>query len=319
MVLNKKIKIYFLGSGKIGIPTLNAVNKNENFELVGIGTQEDRTGGRKNKIISTPVAVWAEENKLKVDKIKSVNNEDFLLYLDSLKIDILLVASFGQLLKTKLLSLPSVDCVNIHASLLPKYRGASPLTAAILSGDEKTGIAFMKMEKGLDTGSVYYMHEYNMNFTENAEELEDILGEIAGNNAVDVLKKIALKEVEPAEQNHEEATHVWKIKKQNGLINWKDSAEKIERMVRAYMPWPGAFFFLKSGKKQKKIQITSAKVVSKLDEISGTIIKADKNEWIVACGEDALEIEGLIPEGKNEMSGVEFLRGCRVEEGKSVI
>jgi methionyl-tRNA formyltransferase len=319
MVLNNKIKVYFLGSGKIGIPALNAVNINENFELVGIGTQEDRTGGRKNKIISTPVAVWADENNLKVDKIKSVNGEEFLLYLENMNIDILLVASFGQILKPKLLSMPAVDCVNIHASLLPKYRGASPLTAAILNGDEKTGVAFMRMEKGLDTGPVYSMHEYKMDFTEDSDKLEDVLAAIAGNASAEVLIQIVLGELKPIIQNHEEATHVWKIKKQDGLINWNQSAGQIERMIRAYMPWPGAFFFLKTGRKQKKIQITSAKVVSKHDEKAGTVLKSDKKEWIIACGENAIEIVSLIPEGKNEMSGVEFLRGCRVEEGTCLI
>jgi methionyl-tRNA formyltransferase len=318
MNFKNKIKIYFLGSGKIGIPALKAILNSDSFELIGVGTQEDRTGGRKNKIISTPVASWSELHDVKVDKIKSVNTESFLLYLESLNIDILLVASFGQLLKTKLLATPAVDCVNIHASLLPKYRGASPLTAAILNGDQKTGIAFMKMEKGLDTGPVYSMHEYEMNFTEKADELEDILGELAGENVTKVLGEIVSGELSTVEQNHAVATHVWKIKKQDGSIDWTDSAEIIERQVRAYMPWPGAFFSLKSGKKQKKIQITSCKIITDLDGKPGTVLTANKNSWIIACGENAVEILGLIPEGKGEMSGVEFLRGCRLVEGCSV-
>ena len=319
MNLNRKIKIYFLGSGKIGIPTLDAVNKNASFELVGIGTQEDRTGGRKNKIISTPVAVWAEENNLKIDKIKSVSNEDFLSYLKDLNIDILLVASFGQLLKPKLLSIPAVDCVNIHASLLPKYRGASPINAAILNGDEKTGIAFMRMEKGLDTGPVYSTHEYKLNYTEKSDELEDILGILAGNNSIEDLKNIASGKLKPVPQKHEDSTHVWKIKKQAGLIDWNDSAEIIERKVRAYMPWPGTFFFLKTGKKQKKIQIISARVLTDTANSAGTVVKADKKDWIIACGKNALKIITLIPEGKNEMTGAEFLRGCNLEDGTDLM
>ena len=315
MNLNNKVRIYFLGSGKIGIPALKAVSESQDFELVGVGTQEDRTGGRKNKIISTPIAGWADDNGLKVDKIKSVNAEDFLSYLKSLDIDILLVASFGQILKPKLLTVPAVDCVNIHASLLPKYRGASPIAAAILNGDEKSGIAFMKMEKGLDTGPVYSMYEYKMNFKENADKLEDILSEIAGEHVTEDLKKIFSGELKFTEQNHAEATHVWKIKKQDGLINWTESAERIESRIRGYMPWPGAFFFLKTGRKEKKIQVTSAKVLKDVDGTAGTILKADKKGWIILSGEGAIEVLKLIPEGKNEMTGVEFLRGCRVEEG----
>ena len=316
--MNNKIRIYFLGSGKIGIPSLENLYKSNDFELVGIGTQVDRTGGRKNKIISTPVAVWTEENNLDVEKIPSVNSPEFLEHLEQLDIDILLVASFGQILKAKLLDLPKIDCVNIHASILPKYRGASPIAAAILKGDETCGVAFMKMERGLDSGPVYSVHEYQMQFNENAEELEDILGNLAGENAVEVLKGICDGDIKPVEQDHEKATNVWKIKKHYGSIDWNLYAEYIERMVRAYYPWPGAFFTLKSGKRVRKIQITAAEVCEcDIDEV-GVVVAANKNEWVISCGKNALRILKLIPEGKNEMTGPEFLRGCQFKEGQEI-
>ena len=315
-----KICLYFLGSGKIAVPVLQALANSDFIELVGLGTQEDQPSGRKKKLLPTPVGVWADKHGITIDKTDSVNKLLFLRKLESLTPDFILVVSFGQLLKEKILSLPKYGCINIHASLLPKYRGASPITAPILNGDSSTGVTVMKMEKGLDTGPVFASFEHNLTGIENAEKLELILGELTAKNIEDILKKMYNRELYPVQQAHSKASYVGKIKKQDGEIDWEFPAIKIERMIRAYYPWPGAYFFLHFGdNKKRKIQITEAVVCqNESDTKPGQVARADKKSWVIACGTDSLEIKKLIPEGKKEMTGADFVRGSRITEGDCV-
>jgi methionyl-tRNA formyltransferase len=338
-----KIRLYFLGSGKIAVPVLHAIASSDFIELVGVGTQEDQPSGRKKKLQPTPVGAWAGKHDVVVDKPNSVNNTFFLDRLKSLSPDFVLVVSFGQLLKEKILSLPKHGCINIHASLLPKYRGASPIIASILNGDTVVGVAIMKMEKGLDTGPVFATFKHNMAGTENTEKLELILGELAAKNIEGVLRKVHNKELRAIQQDHSKATYAGKISKQDGKLNWQLSAVEIERMIRAYYPWPGAYFYLniendisqsnhtlnmdlngQSGfaystscnkDKRKKVQITEAVVCENKDAAEpGQTLRADKRSWVIACGTEALEIKKLIPEGKKEMTGADFIRGNRIKE-----
>ena len=315
----KKIKLYFIGSGEIGIPVLKRLTESNSIDIVGIGTQDDKIAGRKKKLTPTPIAAWAVNNNFEVDKIKSVNSDSFLSCLNGLTPDIILIISFGQILKERILNIASKDCVNIHTSLLPGYRGASPISSAILNGDMKTGVTFMRVQKALDSGPIFQMNEYVMTMKETSLELESILGNLAAENVVDVLEKICHESMKPVEQDHENATYVKKVKKEDGLLSWNDSAEKIERMVRGYYPWPGAYFFINTGKKHKRVQITSAGIRKNIIGEPGFILKADKKEWIVACGDYSLEIKKLIPEGKNEMTGTEFLMGHRLKEGMNLL
>ena len=317
--IQKKIRLYFLGSGKIAVPILQAVANSDSIEVVGVGTQEDQPSGRKKKLHPTPVGAWAEENGIVADKPNSVNKFSFLSKLESLSPDFVLVASFGQLLKKKILSLPGLGCINVHASLLPKYRGASPIIAPILNGDVSTGVAIMEMEKGLDTGAVFASFEHRLTGVENAEGLELVLGRIAAENIEDVLMKIYYNELVSLPQDHSKSTYVGKIKKSDGEIDWSFSAIKIERMIRAYYPWPGVYFYLNlDNNKRKKIQITEAVVCHNENVEQGQVVKADKKGWIIACSTGSLEIKKMIPEGKKEMSGAEFIRGCRILEGDCV-
>ena len=307
-----KIRLYFLGSGKIAVPILQKIADSTSIDLVGVGTQLDQPSGRKKRLHPTPVGAWGDTCGVAVDKIDSVNKLNFIEKMEELSPDFILVVSFGQLLKEKILSLPKSGCINVHASLLPKYRGASPIIASILSGDRETGIAVMEMEKGLDSGPVFASFKHKLNDTENAEELEMILGELAADSIADTLIKIFEGELTAQLQDHSLATHVGKVKKQDGEFDWKFPAAKIERMVRAYYPWPGAYFYLNLENKRKKIQITEAVVCENENSAdAGQIIKADKSGWVIACGTDALEIKKLIPEGKKEMTGADFIRGCR--------
>jgi methionyl-tRNA formyltransferase len=274
-----------------------------------VGTQEDRPAGRKRLLTPTPVGKWCLDESVKAHKIRSVNSPEFIGMLKEIKPDIILVVSFGQLLKEEALSLPSGGCVNIHASLLPAYRGASPVAAAILNGDSKTGVTFMKMERGLDTGPVYRMFEMPLDGTEKAGELEVALGKLAAGKAPRVINEICRGELSPLNQDETDASYAGKIKKCDGVVDWTEPAKLLERKVRAYNPWPGMSFTLEKGKKKVVLKINEASFAEEKGS-PGEIVEAGKNSWKIACGSGALELKKLVPRGKKEMTGPEFLRGC---------
>lgn len=306
----EELKIYFLGSGPIGIPVIEELRRNPAVKLLGIGTQPDRPAGRKRVLTPTAVGSWANMNGIDISKSASVNSEEFLGYLKDLNPDILLVVSFGQILKEPVLKLPAVACINVHASLLPLYRGASPIAKAIVNGDKKTGVAFMQMEKGLDTGPVYSIYERELDGTERADRLENELGEIAAGHIVEDLLKIKAGRLKSTAQDNELANYAAKTVKNDGLINWCEPAFKIDARMRAYCHWPGAFFHLgfKCGN-SLEIKVTECRIINDMRGKPGEILKADKTAWVIACGEGAVELSRVVPQGKKEMSGPEFLRG----------
>ncbi|OGV53535.1 MAG: methionyl-tRNA formyltransferase [Lentisphaerae bacterium GWF2_50_93] len=309
------LKVYFLGSGRIAVPILSSLKKSPRISLAGIGTQMDRPAGRKNLVTPTPVGDWCRENGISPDKPASVNSPEFLEKLRGMDgLDMIFVSSFGQLLKQEILSLPRLGCINLHASLLPAYRGASPLQAAILNGDLKTGVCFMQMEKGLDTGPVFSTSEYQIQAGQKADELEYALGVLAASDTENVLLDIASGLLKPVPQDNAKATYAGKIRKEHGEIRWNSPAVEIERKLRAYHPWPGVFFNLQNGGRKIRMAITELACL----DISGTpgrILKADKKDLIVACGDGAVSLKKVVPEGKREMSGTEFVRGCQDIEG----
>jgi methionyl-tRNA formyltransferase len=215
-------------------------------------------------------------------------------------------------LKKPLLELPRYGCVNIHASLLPRYRGASPITQAIANGDAATGVCFMDMEVGLDSGKVYYTIERKLIGNEYADALEIELGEMAAEKTLEVLENIANGTFAGTVQDPALVTMTTKLKKSDGFIDWQKSASEIEAMVRAYTPWPGASFDLEINGESKTLIITKAQVLeNSLNAPAGTIIRADKKKFVIACGCSALEIIELIPPGKKAMTGANYLNGCR--------
>jgi methionyl-tRNA formyltransferase len=302
-------KVFFLGSGHIAVPPLAKLFNSEKIDLIGVATQEDRPAGRKRNLMPTPVGLWAAENGVEIEKTASVNSVEFIKKLRTLKPDIIFVLSFGQILKKEILELPSIAPVNLHASLLPLYRGASPIAAALLNNDKVTGLTFMKMDEGLDTGDEYCRFEYIIR-DEKADKLEMALADLAADHIEDVLAKIANNEYPLIPQNNEKATYAGKIKKAAGVLNWNESAEKIVAKIRAYHPWPGVSFTYQTPKRPIKITITDAEALPGLSEMKpGEKIKANKSGWEIATGEGVLSIKCLKPEGKGEMTAAEFVRG----------
>ncbi len=313
--MGKKVKVYFLGSGKIAVPVLNRLVWSDRIELLGIGTQLDRPAGRNKKLHPTPVGEFAHASGLQADKIPTVNAEDYLDYLKWLAPDFIVVVSFGQILKQSLLELPRISCVNVHASLLPRYRGASPIAAAVVNHDVSTGVCFMEMDRGLDTGRVYCSFEHLLSGNERADWLEEALGRLAADKIVGVLEGIVKEKNAPVPQDDKLATVTKKIHKGDGIINWNLPAADIESRIRGYYPWPGAAFSMMAHNRRITVRVTSASVHALMSGKPGEVLQADKKGWIIACGTNALELLTVVPQDKKEMRGIDFLNGCHLDKG----
>ena len=305
----KMLKIYFLGSGAIAVPVLQRLVADPRIDVVGIGTQPDRPAGRGGRMAETPVAA-AKALGLTAERLASVNDPAFLARLRVLAPELILVIAFGQLLKAEILALPPAGCVNIHASLLPRYRGASPILSAIRNREPETGVSFMQMEKGLDTGGVYRQLRRPLDGTETTASLEAALGEMAAEAAPETLCAIAAGTLKAEPQDAAQATCCGKIDKAAGEIDWRRPASEIEAAVRAYQPWPGARFRCTVPGREIAVTLLAAKVVAG-SAAPGTNLKCDKKGWIVACGEGALELLRIAIPGKREMPATAFLNGVR--------
>ena len=318
MSLPYRPKVYFLGSGAIAVPVLRELVSDCRIEFAGAATQIDRPAGRKGVLTPTPIGAYGDSAGISVKRVPDVNNEEFLDELRKKTPDFVVVVSFGQLLKSTLLELPVHGCVNVHASILPKYRGASPIVQCILNRDGATGVALMQMEKGLDTGAVYATWERPLDGTEYADPLEVELGEIAAKNIVSSLLDISGGKLDAVPQNEENATVCRKIKKEMGIIDWNRDAFEIEAMVRAYTPWPGAVCMVKTPRGDVKASIIKAKVREDLSGAPGQSLDCGKKEIIVACGQYALQILEIAPSGSKPMPAAAFRNGLRGEKAEFI-
>lgn len=302
-----KIKVYFLGAGAFAVPFLDALSRAENIELVGVGTQPDKPSGRKRLPKPTPLGGFADAVGIPCRRVSSVSSEEFMQLMEELQPDIVVVVSFGQILRERLLNFPRLGCLNVHGSILPKYRGASPLASSILAGDTVNGITFMRMDKGLDTGPIYSITTMDVPPNMNTQTLEIALSELGARSIAEIIGRIA-EGLRPVPQDESKATFTRKIHKSDGSIRWEEPAEILERKIRAYHPWPASTFRItgKNGGIQL-VKITEARQVPGCGK-PGTTLLCDKR-WIVACGRGAIEILRIIPEGSREMNAVDFIRG----------
>jgi len=308
------LKIVFLGSGPIAIPILQALAASDQIELQAVVSQLDRPAGRKRILTPTPLAAAALDLGLEVIRAADVNTPEFLEHLRQLAPDMLCVVSFGQILKQGVLSAPRICCVNVHASLLPRYRGASPITQALLNRDNETGVCFMQMERGLDSGPVYRTLTMPLKGVEYADSLENDLGQLAADHAVETLLAIADGSLTPEHQDPAGVTICRKVSKRDGMINWNMPACNIEAMTRAYFPWPGAGARCRS-KSGKEIAITiCASRCLTASPLAPGVCAEVSGKLVVGCGQNsALEISELIPAGGKRMTAAAFRNGMRGE------
>ncbi|MCU0680633.1 MAG: methionyl-tRNA formyltransferase [Planctomycetes bacterium] len=306
---NKKIKIIFAGTPDFAVPTLRELILNPAFELVAVITQEDKPVGRKQELMSPPVKTEALKNNIKV--LQPTKIKDIFKELEELSPDLIIVAAYGQILPLSILELPKFGCVNIHASLLPKYRGASCLQAAILNGDQETGITIMQMAQGLDTGDILYQEKITLDKKTTIESLHDNLAELAAKIISPILIKYVQGIIEPIPQNKAGASYVGVINKEDGKIDWQKKALEIERKIRAFNPWPGTFSYLIEPEKKRLLKIIEAGEIITTNKKPGEMF-LQQNNLAVACGQDALIIKKLQIEGSKIMTSEEFLHGHNI-------
>lgn len=300
-----------MGTPDFAVGTLEEIIK-AGHEVVLVVTQPDKPKGRGNAMQFPPVKECALAHDIPVFQPKKIREEENVAYLREFQPDIIVVAAFGQILPKSILDMPKFGCINVHASLLPKYRGAAPIQWAVINGDEVTGVTIMRMDVGLDTGDMIAKKEIVIEEDETGGSLFDKLAQIGAQLCVETMAKIEAGEAEYTPQNHEEATHVSMISKELGLIDWNKSAIEIEHLIRGLNPWPSAFTKLDG----KTFKIWKAKVNAQNTEHEpGCIVSVTKNSMEVQTGEGVLSLLEVQLEGKKRMQIDAFLRGYSVNEG----
>ena len=311
------MKIIYMGTPDFAVAPLEAILK-AGHEVTAVVTQPDRQKGRGREVQYSPVKECALSYGIPVLQPLKIKEKDAVEELRKYPADIFVVAAFGQLLSEEILNMPRLGCINIHASLLPAYRGAAPIQWCVINGEEKTGVTIMQMAKGMDTGDILLQKEVVLDEKETGGSLFDRLMETGAELIVEVLPKIEAGELTPVVQKEELATYAGKITKDMGNIDFAKSAVTIERLIRGLNPWPSAFTHYKG----KILKIWEADVGSECanpeNPVPGTVIAMDKESFTLATGEGALRIRSLQPEGKKRMSCAEFMRGYEVKVGEAL-
>lgn len=309
----KYMRTVFMGTPDFAVLPLRALAE-AGYEVAGVVTQPDKPKGRGKTLMPTPVKEEAMRHGFPVYQPKKVrNNPEFLELLKEINPDIIVVAAFGQIIPKEILELPKYGCINIHASLLPKYRGAAPIQQAVIDGEKESGVTIQQMGEGLDTGDMISKIVVPLDKEETGGSLFDKLAQAGADLLVETLPAIfdgtAVREKQPEESPTPYASM---LTKQMGLMNFAKSAKELERLVRGLNPWPSAYTFL-NGKTLKvwKCRISEENTMAE----PGTVIRTDKEGIHTACGEGVLILTEVQLEGKKRMETEAFLRGYKVDEG----
>lgn len=304
------MKIVFMGTPDYAVKTLEALIKSEHT-VAAVFAQPDKPVGRKQILTPPPVKVTAQENNIPVYQPVTLRDGEAERILREIAPDVIVVVAYGKILPEEILNLPKYGCVNGHASLLPQYRGASPIQWCIVCGETVTGITTMLMDKGMDTGDILEQMTVNIGEEETAEELFERLSSISADLMLSTLEKLEKGEIDPKKQDESKATYAPIIKKDMALIDFTKSAEDIHNAVRGYYSWPCAFFFLKG----KRVKAIRCKVGDKTTASAGTVV--DNTDYLeIACGDGrTVKLEILQPEGKGKMTAKQMLCGNPVEKG----
>lgn len=306
------MRVVFLGSPPFATRVFERLLAAANHDVVALATKPDKPLGRGKKIAASPLAALARPRGIEVLQPASAREPSFVARLRELAPDIAVVASYGEILRAELLALPKHGCWNVHASLLPRWRGASPIQAALLAGDAETGVSIQRMVLALDEGDVVLEKRTRIESGENSGTLLARLADIGAEALVEALDSLAAGRANFAAQDAKRATYCRKIRKEDGLIDWNASAIELERRVRAFTPWPLARAGAPNG---ADLSITAAVARPRdVDAAPGELLDA-RAALLVACGEGALELARVKPAGKGEMTALDWSRGARVEVG----
>ena len=309
------MKIIFMGTPEFAVPSLLKLDNDEQIKIEAVVTQPDRKSGRGQKVHYSDIKEKSLDLNLEILQSKNVNQTDFLNKLKAIGPDFIVVVAFGQKLSPELLKIPEYGCINLHASLLPEYRGSSPIHRAIIDGKKITGNTTMFMDEGWDDGDIIYQQEIEIENDATVGELHDKMAQKGAELLLKTLKDVKAGEASRTPQNDAKATFAYKIDKSLGKIDWNQSAEEIYNLIRGVNPWPGAYTILD----EDKIKIWESKIseIKNTDFEPGTIIKADQNNGIlVQTDEGVISIKKLQLPGGKRMDVQDFLNGHQIEEKK---
>ena len=304
------MKIIFMGTPEFAVPSLKALTESED-EVIAVVCQPDKPVGRKRELHKPLTKQFAESRNISVlQPAKIRNNEKFLNELKQLAPDLICVAAYGKILPKEVLDLPVHGCINVHSSLLPKYRGAAPINWAIINGESRTGVTTMLMDEGMDTGDILLIEETNITADDTSETLTKRLSEIGAELLIKTIDKLKQEGLNPIKQSDSEATLAPILKKEHGEIDWSKSATEIRNQIRGLLPWPVAYTNLNG----KMLKIFSADVSEKSGD-PGVVLEASKSILRIACGSGSLDLKELQLEGNKKMEIRSFLAGRKIESG----
>lgn len=310
------MKVVFMGTPDFSVGTLKAIVE-AGHEVAAVVTQPDKPKGRGGAMSFSDVKQAAIELGLLVLQPKRARDEEFVNELRKINPDVIVVVAFGQILSKEILDMPKYGCVNVHASLLPKYRGASPIQWAVIDGCEYSGVTTMMMNEGIDTGDILLVEKVKLDSKETGGSLFDKLSGVGADLLVKTLDELEKGTVKPVKQNETEATHVKMLDKSFGNIDFSMEAARIERLIRGLNPWPSAFTHFNG----KLLKIWDADVCDDVvcesceSVVNGMITHVNNNSFIVKCGDNSLKINELQLEGKKRMKTQDFLRGNHINTG----
>ena len=305
------MRVIFMGTPSLAVPILWAIHKG-NYEVIGVVTQPDRPRGRGRKVGISPVKEQAMGLRLPVMQPETTKDEVFIAEVKRMSPDLIVVAAYGRILTKDLLDIPRLGCINVHASLLPKYRGAAPIQWAIAKGERRTGITIIKMDEGMDTGDILLAQEVEIGADDTAQSLHDTLAQVGANLIIKAMDQLNRGTLRPIPQDHREATYAPPLKKEDGLIDWSQDAHDIFNRIRAFNPWPGAFTYLKG----LRLKIFSAKIITgEVRERAGKVVQSGPEGVKVTTGKGYLLIKEVQLEGRKKMSIREFLIGNEIPPG----
>lgn len=306
------MKVIYMGTPDFAVGALENIIK-AGHEVTLVVTQPDKPKGRSKELVAPPVKVAAMAHNIPVFQPDKIKKSESVEYLRQYEADVFVVCAFGQILSSEILNMPKYGCINIHASLLPKYRGAAPIQWVIINGEKETGVTIMQMDEGLDTGDMLYTGSVEISSDETGESLHDKLSELGSNLIVEALDKLEKGELKRTPQPDGELFYARMLTKEMGCIDWNKSSVEIERLIRGLSPWPGTSTILDG----KTLKICSAQIgqSDNKDDVVGSICEVGKNSFTVKCKEGTIEVLSVKPEGKKEMSVHDFLLGKKIEKG----
>jgi methionyl-tRNA formyltransferase len=309
------VRIVFAGTGEFGIPCLEALVASDEHFVLSVITQPDRPAGRAQKLLASPIKECALRHQLTVFQPEDVNSATSLSQIRYQKPDLMVVVAYGQILKKPILELPELGCWNVHGSLLPKYRGASPIAAAVRDLQKRTGVTIMQMNEGLDTGDILGKVATRIRSGETTGLLHDRLAKKAGPLLLYLLERAKKGKLKSARQNSQEASVAPRMKKEDGKIDWAKNPEEIDAHIRAMQPWPGAYSWVPDGADQKMLKIFSVILSKRAKGKPGEIVEINSHGILVAAKKGGVLLREVQLEGRKRMSAVEYSRGAGIVAG----